>query len=550
MARPAPRDWYKDAVFYEVHVKAFMDGNGDGVGDFAGLIERLDYVQELGVDCLWILPMYPSPLRDDGYDIADFYGIHPSYGTVQDFQKFLDAAHARGLRVIADLVMNHTSDQHPWFQEARSSRENPRRDWYVWSDTDDKYRGVRIIFLDTETSNWAWDPVGEQYYWHRFFSHQPDLNYDNPAVQEAMLEVLRFWLDLGVDGFRLDAVPYLYQEEGTNCENLPATHTFLKQVRKEIDDHYPDTVLLAEANQWPEDVVDYFGDFRSGGDECHMAFHFPVMPRIFMAVRRESRYPVSEILAKTPEIPSGCQWGIFLRNHDELTLEMVTDEERDYMYAEYAKDPRMRANIGIRRRLAPLLDNDRKQMELFTALLFSLPGSPVLYYGDEIGMGDNIWLGDRDGVRTPMQWTPDRNAGFSSCDPGRLYLPAIMDPVHGYQVTNVEAGMASPSSLLHWTKRMIEIRKQNRAFGTGTYTELPSSNAAVLAFLREDGDDLVLCVNNFSRHAQPTELDLRRFAGMRPVELIGGVEFPAVGELPYLLTLAGHGFYWFRMKRS
>ncbi|MEU9056726.1 maltose alpha-D-glucosyltransferase, partial [Streptomyces sp. NPDC048384] len=409
---------------------------------------------------------------------------------------------------------------------------------------------ARIIFVDTEASNWTFDPVRKQYFFHRFFSHQPDLNYENPAVQEEILSALKFWLDLGIDGFRLDAVPYLYAEEGTNCENLPATHELLKRVRKEIDAHYPDTVLLAEANQWPEDVVDYFGDYAGGGDECHMAFHFPVMPRIFMAVRRESRYPVSEILAKTPAIPSGCQWGIFLRNHDELTLEMVTDEERDYMWAEYAKDPRMRANIGIRRRLAPLLDNDRNQIELFTALLLSLPGSPILYYGDEIGMGDNIWLGDRDAVRTPMQWTPDRNAGFSSCDPGRLYLPTIMDPVHGYQVTNVEASMSSPSSLLHWTRRMIEIRKQNPAFGLGSYTELQSSNPAVIAFLREYEDDLVLCVNNFSRFAQPTELDLRRFNGRHPVELFGGVRFPAIGELPYLLTLGGHGFYWFRLRKD
>ncbi|MET7599886.1 maltose alpha-D-glucosyltransferase, partial [Streptomyces sp. NPDC005481] len=400
----------------------------------------------------------------------------------------------------------------------------------------------------TEASNWTFDPVRKQYFWHRFFSHQPDLNYENPRVQEEILAALRFWLDLGIDGFRLDAVPYLFTEEGTNCENLAATHEFLKRVRTEIDAHYPDTVLLAEANQWPEDVVDYFGDYAAGGDECHMAFHFPVMPRIFMAVRRESRYPVSEILAKTPAIPSNCQWGIFLRNHDELTLEMVTDEERDYMYAEYAKDPRMRANIGIRRRLAPLLDNDRNQIELFTALLLSLPGSPILYYGDEIGMGDNIWLGDRDAVRTPMQWTPDRNAGFSTCDPGRLSLPTIMDPVYGYQVTNVEASMSSPSSLLHWTRRMIEIRKQNKAFGLGSYTELPSTNPAVIAFLREYKDDLVLCVHNFSRFAQPTELDLREFDGRHPVELIGGVRFPAIGELPYLLTLAGHGFYWFRLR--
>ncbi|MFI1659294.1 maltose alpha-D-glucosyltransferase [Streptomyces sp. NPDC020472] len=555
-AKDRDPDWFKRAVFYEVLVRSFQDSNGDGIGDLKGITSKLDYLQWLGVDCLWLPPFFKSPLRDGGYDVADYTSVLPEFGDLADFVEFVDAAHQRGMRVVIDFVMNHTSDQHPWFQESRRDPDGPYGDYYVWADDDKQYADARIIFVDTESSNWTFDPVRKQYYWHRFFSHQPDLNYENPAVQEEILSALKFWLDLGIDGFRLDAVPYLYQQEGTNCENLPATHAFLKRVRKEIDDHYPDTVLLAEANQWPEDVVDYFGDFRSGGDECHMAFHFPVMPRIFMAVRRESRYPVSEILAKTPEIPSGCQWGIFLRNHDELTLEMVTDEERDYMYAEYAKDPRMRANIGIRRRLAPLLDNDRNQMELFTALLFSLPGSPVLYYGDEIGMGDNIWLGDRDGVRTPMQWTPDRNAGFSSCDPGRLYLPAIMDPVHGYQVTNVEAGMASPSSLLHWTKRMIEIRKQNRAFGTGTYTELPASNPAVLAFLRETAPeegmdaDLVLCVNNFSRFAQPTELDLRRFAGTHPVELIGGVKFPAIGQLPYLLTLAGHGFYWFRLKKA
>ncbi len=495
-------------------------------------------------------PFFKSPLRDGGYDVSDYTAVLPEFGDLADFVEFVDSAHQRGMRVIIDFVMNHTSDQHPWFQESRKDPDGPYGDYYMWADDDKQYPDARIIFVDTEASNWTFDPVRKQYFWHRFFSHQPDLNYENPAVQEEIISALKFWLDLGIDGFRLDAVPYLFAAEGTNCENLPATHEFLRRVRKEIDAQYPDTVVLAEANQWPEDVVDYFGDFQSGGDECHMAFHFPVMPRIFMAVRRESRYPVSEILAKTPAIPSGCQWGIFLRNHDELTLEMVTDEERDYMWAEYAKDPRMRANIGIRRRLAPLLDNDRNQIELFTALLLSLPGSPILYYGDEIGMGDNIWLGDRDAVRTPMQWTPDRNAGFSSCDPGRLSLPTIMDPVYGYQVTNVEASMSSPSSLLHWTRRMIEIRKQNLAFGLGSYRELPSSNPAVIAFLREYEDDLVLCVNNFSRFAQPTELDLRAFNGRHPVELFGGVRFPAVGELPYLLTLAGHGFYWFRLRKE
>ncbi|MCE7080964.1 maltose alpha-D-glucosyltransferase [Streptomyces sp. ST2-7A] len=549
-ARDRDPEWFKRAVFYEVLVRSFRDSNGDGIGDLRGLTSKLDYLQWLGIDCLWLPPFFQSPLRDGGYDVSDYTAVLPEFGDLADFVEFVDAAHQRGIRVIIDFVMNHTSDQHRWFQESRRDPDGPYGDYYMWADDDKKYDDARIIFVDTESSNWAFDPVRKQYYFHRFFSHQPDLNYENPMVQEEILSALRFWLDLGIDGFRLDAVPYLYAEEGTNCENLPASHEFLKRVRSEIDAHYPDTVLLAEANQWPEDVVDYFGDYSAGGDECHMAFHFPVMPRIFMAVRRESRYPVSEILAKTPSIPSGCQWGIFLRNHDELTLEMVTDEERDYMYAEYAKDPRMRANIGIRRRLATLLDNDRNQIELFTALLLSLPGSPILYYGDEIGMGDNIWLGDRDAVRTPMQWTPDRNAGFSTCDPGRLYLPTIMDPVHGYQVTNVEAAMSSPSSLLHWTRRMVEIRKQNPAFGLGTYTELESSNPAVLAFTREYGDDLVLCVHNFSRFSQPTELDLRPLEGRYPVELIGGVQFPRIGEWPYLLTLAGHGFYWFRLRQG
>ena len=541
--------WFKTAVFYEVLVRAFYDSDGNGTGDFKGLTSKLDYLAWLGVDCLWVPPFFASPLRDGGYDVSDYTAILPDIGTVEDFREFVAAAHERGIRVIIDFVMNHTSDQHPWFQASRSDPDGPYGDFYVWSDTDELYSEARIIFVDTEPSNWTWDPVRQQYYWHRFFSHQPDLNFDNPSVLEAMLEAMDFWLAMGLDGFRLDAVPYLVEREGTNGENLPETHEILKKVRRFVDEKYPGTVLLCEANQWPADVVEYFGDPEVGGDECHMAFHFPVMPRLFMSVRRESRYPISEIMAQTPEIPSGCQWGIFLRNHDELTLEMVTDEDRDYMWAEYAKDPRMKANIGIRRRLAPLLDNDINRMELFHALLLSLPGSPVLYYGDEIGMGDNIWLGDRDAVRTPMQWTPDRNSGFSTCDPGRLFLPAIMDPVYGYQVTNVEAAMSSPSSLLHWTRRMIEIRKQNPAFGLGSYAELPSSNPAVLAFLREHGDDLVLCVNNFSRFSQPTELDLRAYEGRIPVELIGGVRFPPIGELPYLLTLAGHGFYWFRLCR-
>jgi maltose alpha-D-glucosyltransferase / alpha-amylase len=540
-----PRDplWYKRAVFYEVLIRGFADSNNDGTGDIRGLTGKLDYLKWLGVDCIWLLPIYESPLRDGGYDIADFFRVLPEFGDLGDFVELIEAAHAHGIRVIADLVMNHTSDQHPWFQASRSDPEGPYGDFYVWRDTDDAYKDARIIFVDTETSNWTWDATRQQYFWHRFFSHQPDLNFDNPAVQDAMLEVLRFWLDLGIDGFRLDAVPYLFEEEGTNCENLPLTHAYLKRIRKEVDQLYPDRVLLAEANQWPADVVEYFGQ----GDECQMAFHFPVMPRIFMAVRRETRYPISEVLAQTPAIPDNCQWGIFLRNHDELTLEMVTDEERDYMYAEYARDPRMRANIGIRRRLAPLLDNSRDQIEIFTALLMSLPGSPVLYYGDEIGMGDNFYLGDRDGVRTPMQWTPDRNAGFSTTDPQRLYLPIIMDPIYGHAVINVESQMRSSTSLLQWTKRVIDVRKLHPAFGMGSYEELTGSNPSVLAFVREFGDDVVLCVNNLSRFPQPVELDLRRFEGMTPVELVGGVHFPRAGELPYLLTLPGHGFYWFQL---
>jgi maltose alpha-D-glucosyltransferase/alpha-amylase len=552
-ATPAPVDphWYKRAVFYEVLVRAFHDHDGNGTGDLIGLTQKLDYLEWLGVDCLWLPPFYASPLRDGGYDISDFRAVLPEFGTVEDFVVLLDEAHKRGIRVVTDLVMNHTSDQHPWFQESRREPEGPYGDFYVWSDKDTAYADARVIFVDTETSNWTHDPVRGQFYWHRFFAHQPDLNYENPAVGEAMIDVLRFWLDLGIDGFRLDAVPYLFEEEGTNCENLPRTHEFLKRCRKVIDDEYPDRALLAEANQWPADVVAYFGDPEVGGDECHMAFHFPLMPRIFMAVRRESRFPISEILAQTPAIPSGAQWGIFLRNHDELTLEMVTDEERDYMYSEYVKDPRMRANIGIRRRLAPLLDNDRNQLELFTALLLSLPGSPVLYYGDEIGMGDNIWLGDRDGVRTPMQWTPDRNAGFSGCDPGRIYLPVIMDPVYGYQAVNVEAQASASQSLLNWTRRMIQVRREHPAFGLGDFIELGSSNPSVLAYLRnhtdDHGDDLVVCVNNMSRFPQPVELDLSEYEDGVPVELTGGVRFPPIGELPYLLTLPGHGFYWFQI---
>jgi maltose alpha-D-glucosyltransferase/alpha-amylase len=549
---PSNPQWFKGAVFYEVLVRAFSDSNGDGTGDLRGLASRLDYLEWLGVDCLWLPPFYASPLRDGGYDISDFRAVLPEFGSVEDFVYLLDEAHRRGIRVITDLVLNHTSDAHPWFQQSRAEPDGPYGNYYVWSDDDSRYADARIIFVDTETSNWTYDPVRGQFYWHRFFSHQPDLNFENPDVQEAMLDTLRFWLDLGIDGFRLDAVPYLFEQEGTNCENLPRTHEFLKRCRKVIDDEYPGRVLLAEANQWPSDVVEYFGDPAEGGDECHMAFHFPLMPRIFMAVRRESRFPISEILAQTPKIPDGAQWGIFLRNHDELTLEMVSDEERDYMYAEYAKDPRMKANIGIRRRLAPLLENDRNQQELFTAMLLSLPGSPVLYYGDEIGMGDNIWLGDRDAVRTPMQWTPDRNAGFSGCDPGRIYLPVIMDPIYGYQAINVEAQLNNASSLLNWTRHMIEVRKQHHAFAEGEFIELGGSNPSVLAYkrrwIRPNGQqDVVLCVNNLSRFPQPVELDLSEHRGSTPVELTGGVRFPEIGELSYLLTLPGHGFYWFQL---
>jgi maltose alpha-D-glucosyltransferase/alpha-amylase len=538
--------WYQRAVFYEVSVRSFFDANGDGTGDLQGLIEKLDYLSWLGVDCLWLLPFYSSPLRDGGYDIADFFTILPEYGKLGDAVRLMEEAHRRGIRIITDLVVNHTSDQHPWFQESRKSKDNPRADWYVWSDTDQAYPDARIIFTDTERSNWAWDPERQQYYWHRFFSHQPDLNYDNPEVAEAMLGVVRFWLNLGLDGFRLDAVPYLFEREGTNCENLPETHQFLKRLRKEVDAGYHGRVLLAEANQWPADVVEYFGD----SDECHMCFNFPLMPRMFMALRRAQRHPITEILAQTPEVPEGCQWGIFLRNHDELTLEMVTDEERDYMWSEYAKDPRMKLNIGIRRRLAPLVDNDRRVMELFHAMLFSLPGSPILYYGDEIGMGDNIFLGDRDGVRTPMQWSPDRNAGFSRADFAQLYSAPLMDPVYGYQALNVEGELRDPSSLLHWLQRMLQVRKRHPLFGIGSFEVLSAENPSVLAYVREWEDDVVLCVNNLSRFAQPVELSLQRFEGRTPIELLGRVPFPRIGELPYLLTLGPYGFYWFQIVET
>ena len=535
--------WFKRAVFYEIHVRGFFDSSGDGSGDFRGLTEKLDYLQWLGIDCIWLLPFYASPLRDGGYDISDFAAIHPDYGAVHDVQQLIDAAHARRIRVIADLVMNHTSVDHPWFQESRSDPQSPKRDWYVWSDNDERYADARVIFIDTESSNWTWDPVAGAYYWHRFFSHQPDLNYDNPEVQQAMIDVLGFWLDLGLDGFRLDAVPYLFEREATNCENLPETHAYLKRVRKEVDEHYPDRVLLAEANQWPADVVQYFG----AGDECHMAFHFPVMPRMFMAVRREEAVPIYEILEQTPRIPKSCQWGLFLRNHDELTLEMVTDEERDYMYAEYAKDPRMKLNLGIRRRLAPLLDNGRDEIELMTAILFSLPGSPVLYYGDEIAMGDNVYLGDRDGVRTPMQWTGDRNAGFSRADFAQLYAPPLMDPVYGFQAVNVEAQLRTATSLLRWVHRFIALRKEHPVFGFGSYEPIEPSNSRIFAHLRQFEDDLVLCVHNLARSAQAVELDLSAYEGRHPVELFGRSRFPRIGSLPYLLTLAPRGFFWFQL---
>jgi maltose alpha-D-glucosyltransferase/alpha-amylase len=537
--------WFKRAVFYEIHIRGFYDSDGTGSGDLRGIIEKLDYLQWLGIDCIWLLPMFASPLRDGGYDVGDYYNVHPDYGNVEDFKALVDAAHRRGLRVITDFVMNHTSSDHAWFQSSRTDANGPHGDWYVWSDTDDRWPEARVIFLDSEPSNWTWDPVRGQYYWHRFFYHQPDLNYRNPEVQEAMLGALRFWLDLGIDGFRLDAVPYLFERDGTNGENLPETHEFLRRVRAEVDARYPDRVLLAEANQWPDDVVDYFG----AGDECHMAFHFPVMPRMFMALRREDATPVYEILRQTPHIPENCQWGLFLRNHDELTLEMVTDEERDYMYAEYAKDPRMKLNLGIRRRLAPLLDNGRDEIELMHAILFSLPGSPVLYYGDEIGMGDNIYLGDRDGVRTPMQWTGDRNAGFSKADFAQLYLPPLMDPVYGYQAVNIEAELRTPTSMLRWLRRLIELRKQHPVFGLGTYEPLETSNPRVFAHLRTYEDDIVLCVHNMARSAQAVELGLSQYEGRVPVEMFGRSPFPAIGTWPYLLTLGPRGFFWFTLEQ-
>ena len=545
LAQQAENLWYKDAVIYQLHVRTFCDSNGDGIGDFRGLTLKLDYLKELGINAIWLLPFYPSPLRDDGYDIADYISVHPSYGSLEDFKEFLAAAHNRHIRVITEMVVNHTSDQHPWFQEARSSRENPKRDWYVWSETDTRYQGVRIIFVDTEMSNWAWDPISKSYYWHRFFNHQPDLNYDNPAVREAMWEVMKFWLDIGVDGFRLDAVPYLIERDGTSCENLPETHEIIRDLRSRVDSTYPGKMLLAEANQWPADVRSYFGN----GDEFHMAFHFPLMPRMFMAVKLEDRKPIIEILEQTPQIPDNCQWCIFLRNHDELTLEMVTDVERDYMYDEYAVDKAMRINLGIRRRLAPMMENDRRRVELLTGLLLSMPGTPIIYYGDEIGMGDNVYLGDRNGVRTPMQWNGGWNAGFSSADPERLYSPLISNPVYGYQAINVDSQRRSAHSLLSWTRSVIQTRNAFRAFSRGSIEFLNPSNHRVLAYVRRLGEEKILVVNNLSNSAQAVELNLQQYKGHIPIEMFGRNLFPRIGDLPYLLTLGPYQFFWFRLRR-
>jgi maltose alpha-D-glucosyltransferase / alpha-amylase len=539
--------WYQNAIIYELHVRAFKDSNADGIGDFPGLLEKLDYLQDLGVTCLWLLPFFPSPLKDDGYDISDYLNVHPMYGTIEDFQSVLDAAHDRGMQVMIELVVNHTSDQHPWFQAARQApADSPQRDFYVWSDTDQKYKDARIIFTDTERSNWTWDAVAKQYYWHRFFSHQPDLNFDNPKVLEEIVKVMRFWLDMGVDALRVDAIPYLIERDGTSCENLAETHAIIKKLRQEMDAGYSNRMILAEANQWPTDVRPYFGD----GDECHMAFHFPLMPRIYMALRQEDRLPITDIVAQTPAIPDSCQWGLFLRNHDELTLEMVTGDERDYMYLAYSADPRMRINLGIRRRLAPLVDNNRRRIELLNSLLLSFPGTPVLYYGDEIGMGDNIYLGDRNGVRTPMQWNADRNAGFSTATPGRLYSPVIMDPVWGYEAINVEAQLRDTSSLLHWMRNMIALRKLFRVFGRGTIEFLDPANRKVLAYLRRYEGEQVLCVANLSRFAQPVDLDLSKLEGMIPVEMLGYVEFPSIDRQPYRFTLAPYSFLWLELQQK
>ena len=537
--------WFKDAIVYEVPVRAFADSDGDGIGDFCGLTSKLDYIRDLGVTAIWILPFFPSPLKDDGYDIADYKEVNPIYGTLEDFKEFLDAAHERGLRVIIELIVNHTSDQHPWFQRARKALPgSTQRDFYVWSDTPHKFPEVRIIFQDYENSNWAWDPLAKAYYWHRFYSHQPDLNYENPDVQKAVLDVVDFWLEMGVDGMRLDAVPYLCVEEGTNCENLPGTHAFLKRLRAHVDDHYPNRMLLAEANQWPEDAAAYFGQ----GDECHMNFNFPLMPRLFMALRMEDSFPIADILKQTPKIPNNCQWALFLRNHDELTLEMVSDEDRDYMYRVYAQDPQARLNLGIRRRLAPLLGNDRRQIELMNALLLSMPGTPVLYYGDELGMGDNIYLGDRNGVRTPMQWSPDRNAGFSHANPHRLYFPVIRESEYHYEAVNVEAQQANTNSLWWWMKRLLAVRAQYQAFGRGTFELLYPDNRKVLAFILTYNGEHILVVTNLSRFSQTVELELSPFRGMVPVEIFGRVKFPPVGESPYFLSISPHSFYWFTLE--
>jgi maltose alpha-D-glucosyltransferase/alpha-amylase len=538
--------WYKRAIIYELPVKSFFDSNNDGIGDFPGLIDKLDYIESLGVTCLWLLPFFSSPLRDDGYDIADYRQIHPSYGTLDDFKRFVAAAHARRLHVVIEFVLNHTSEGHEWFQRARRAPAGSvERDYYVWSDSDQKYRDARIIFVDSERSNWTWDPLAQAYYWHRFFHHQPDLNFDNPVVLQELLDILDFWLELGVDGFRLDAVPYLVEAERTSCENLPGTHAVLKAIRRHLAERWPHCMLLAEANQWPADVRPYFGD----GDECHMAYHFPLMPRMFMALHLEDRHPIVEIMQQTPAIPDVCQWALFLRNHDELTLEMVTDDERDYMYLAYSADPQARLNLGIRRRLAPLMGNNRRRIELLNSLLFSFPGTPIVYYGDEIGMGDNTFLGDRNGVRTPMQWTSDRNARFSRADPARLYSPVIMDPIYGYQAINVEAQERDGSSLLQWMKNLIGLRKLFPAFGLGSLEFLHPANKKVLAYVRRHAEDTILCVANLSRTVQPVELDLSAFAGVTPVEMLGYTEFPVVGTLPYFLTLGPYGFYWFELQR-
>jgi maltose alpha-D-glucosyltransferase / alpha-amylase len=537
--------WYKRAIIYQAHVRTFYDSNGDGVGDFPGLDQKLDYLQELGINTIWLMPFFPSPLRDDGYDIADYYSVHSSYGTLEDFKGFLSSAHKRQIRVVIEMVLNHTSDQHPWFQQSRSSQENSRRDWYVWSDTDTRYKEAHINFVDTEMSNWAWDPVSKSYYWHRFFSHQPDLNYDNPAVREEMWNVMKFWLEMGVDGFRLDAVPYLVEREGTKCENLPETHAVIKELRRKLNEQFPGKMLLAEANQWPADLRPYFAD----GDEFHMAFHFPLMPRMFMGVKLEDRKPITEILQQTPAIPSSCQWCLFLRNHDELTLEMLTDMERDYMNDSYAQDKAMRLNLGIRRRLAPLLDNDRRRIELMNGMLMSLPGTPSIYYGDEIGMGDNTNLGDRNGVRTPMQWTGGWNGGFSPAEPEKLYAPLIQDPLYGYPAVNVLSQKRTQHSLLNWMGRIIAIRKTTGAFGGGSIEFLYPANHRILAYVRQLGDETILVVNNLSNAAQAVELDLRRYKGNILIEMFGKNIFPRVGELPYLLTLGPYQFYWFRLRR-